>query len=228
MILDAAWRMKRAFAAAARAAPKGPLADYYAAGLPDLSVADAPMAAIDLETDGLNPKNDPILEVGYVAMRAGFIDLSSALRLRIKPKFALRREAVIVHRITDDAIASAQTEAETLAMLLPRLAGRVLVAHFAQIEAAFLDAACQRLYGAPFVAPFICTFQLETRWFPAVRQSDELRLGRLRAAYSLPQYTAHDGLIDAIACGEVMLAQRARKIESRRGAAVYLGEMLRR
>jgi DNA polymerase III subunit epsilon len=224
MIFDATWRLRRNFAAAARLAPKGPLADYYAAGLPDLHAADAPMAAIDLETDGLNAKNDPILEVGYVGMSAFMVDLSGALRLRIKPKSALRREAVVVHRITDDAIALAQTEAEAMATLLPRLAGRVLVAHFAQIEAAFLDAACQRIYGAPFVAPFICTFHLETRWFPTVRQNDQLRLGYLRAAYNLPLYTAHDGLIDAIACGELLLAQRARK-----GAGgVKIGDMLRR
>jgi DNA polymerase-3 subunit epsilon len=224
MIFDAAWRLHRRFAAAARAAPAGPLGDYYAAGLPDLTSTNGPMAAIDLETDGLNARHDPILEVGFVAMQAGCVDLSSAMRLRIRPKSALRREAVIVHRITDDAIASAQTEAETLALLLPRLAGRVLVAHFAQIEAAFLDAACQRIYGAPFVAPFICTFQLETRWFPAVHQSDQLRLGHLRAAYNLPHYTAHNGLIDAIACGELLLAQRARKGD----AKVRLGDMLRR
>jgi DNA polymerase III subunit epsilon len=86
-----------------------------------------------------------------------------------------------------------------------------LVAHFSQIEAAFLDAACRRVYHAPFVAPFICTVQLENRWFPALRQTDALRLGKLRSAYNLPPYAAHDGLIDAIACGELLLAQRARK-----------------
>jgi DNA polymerase III subunit epsilon len=36
----------------------------------------------------------------------------------------------------------------------------------------------------------------------------------------LPPYTAHDGLIDAIACAELLLAQRARK-----GAG---GDMVRR
>jgi DNA polymerase-3 subunit epsilon len=40
----------------------------------------------------------------------------------------------------------------------------------------------------------------------------------------LPLYTAHDGLIDAIACGELLLAQRARK-----GAGeVKIADMLRR
>lgn len=224
MIFDAPWRYARRFRAAAAAAPRGPLADFYAAGPVDLGQATAPMAAIDLETDGLNAASDPILELGYVAMPDWQIDLSTALRARIRPKSALRREAVAVHRITDDAIAFADDEAAVLARVLPLMAGRVLVAHFAQIEAAFLDAACQRIYGAPFVVPFICTFQLETRWFPASRQNDQLRLGQLRRAYNLPRYTAHDGLIDAIACGELLLAQRARKGAQR----VTVGDMLRR
>lgn len=224
MIFDAAWRYQRRFAAAAKRAPAGPLADFYAAGPVDLTGANAPMAAIDLETDGLQAASDPILEIGYVALTDWRVDLSTALRARIKPKSALRPKAVAVHRITDDAIAFADDEGAVLARALPLLAGRVIVAHFAQIEAAFLNAACLRLYGAPFVAPFICTFQLETRWFPAPRQNDQLRLGHLRAAYNLPPYTAHDGLIDAIACAELLLAQRARKGAGR----VTVGYMLRR
>jgi DNA polymerase-3 subunit epsilon len=224
MIGDANWRYARRFRAAAKAAPAGPLADFYAAGMVDLAQTHAPMAAIDLETDGLHAPTDAILEMGYVAFDGWRVDLSSALRARIRPKSALRRDGVAIHRITDDAIAFADDEAAVLARVLPHLAGRVLVAHFAQIEAAFLDAACQRIYGAPFVAPFICTFQLETRWFPASRQNDQLRLGHLRAAYNLPSYTAHDGLIDAIACAELLLAQRSRK-----GAkAMKVEEMLRR
>lgn len=224
MIFDAAWHYRRRFAAAAKRAPTGPLGDFYAAGPVDLTGAIAPMAAIDLETDGLQAASDQILELGYVAMADWRVDLSTALRARIRAKSALRREAVVVHRITDDAIAFADDEATVLARVLPLLAGRVLVAHFAQIEAAFLDAACQRHFGAPFVAPFICTFQLENRWFPAARQSDQLRLGNLRRAYNLPNYTAHDGLIDAIACGELLLAQRGRKADG----SLRVADMLRR
>lgn len=223
MIFDAAWRYRRRFAAAAKRAPAGPLADFYAAGPVDVTGVSAPMAAIDLETDGLQAASDQILEMGYVAMTDWRVDLSSSLRARIRPKSALRREAVVVHRITDDAIAFADDEATVLARALPLLAGRVLVAHFAQIEMGFLDAACQRHFGAPFVAPFICTFQLESRWFPAARQADHLRLGHLRRAYGLPSYTAHDGLIDAIACGELLLAQRARQ----GGQRLRVADMLR-
>ena len=218
------WRLARKFQAAARIAPKGPLADYYAAGLADFDSRSWSMAAIDLETDGLDARNDPILELGFVTMTADGIDLGTAQKLRFRPNAALREGSVIVHGITDDALIGALERADALAMILPHLAGRVLVAHFAQIEAAFLDALCRRIYGAPFVAPFICTFQLETRWFPKPRRNDELRLGQLRATYNLPYYSAHDGLIDAIACGELLMAQRARKNDPR----LRLGELIRR
>jgi DNA polymerase III subunit epsilon len=211
MILNAVWRLKRRFAAAARAAPPGPLADFYAAGLADLGRTETPLVALDLETDGLNAKDDHILEFGLVGMTLTGIDLATAQRIRISPKTALRPETVVIHKITDDAIAGAADEATVLAQILPQLAGRVLVAHFAQIEAAFLEAACWRSFGAPFVAPFICTMQLERRWFPAAHRQDGLRLGHLRDRYNLPRYSAHDGLMDAIACGEMLLAQIARR-----------------
>jgi len=224
MIFDAAWRLRRRFTAAARAAPDGPLSAYYARGLADFAAPDGPLTALDLETDGLNPGKDAIIEVGAVDMALSGIDLSTAFRLRVRPRGALRGESVIVHRITDDAVAAAQEETSALATILPRLGGRILVAHFAQIEAAFLDAACRRTFGAPFVAPFICTFQLERRWFPKDRKTDAFRLGHLRSNYNLPLYAAHDGLIDAIACGEVLLAQVAR----RRAAGLKLADLLRR
>jgi DNA polymerase-3 subunit epsilon len=102
VIFDASWRYARRFKAAARAAPAGPLADFYAAGPVDLLRPTAPMAAIDLETDGLHAASDQILEIGYVGMTDWQVDLSTALRARIRPKSALRREVVAIHRITDD------------------------------------------------------------------------------------------------------------------------------
>ena len=61
------------------------------------------------------------------------------------------------------------------------------------------------------VGRFICTMQLEDRWFPKERTADGLRLGKLRAQYGLPYYRAHDGLTDAMACAELFLAQCARR-----------------
>lgn len=204
-------RLRRQFEAAAKAAQPGPLRDYYAAGFPDLAAAadTQEMVAIDLETDGLDLAASAILEAGIVPASTASVAASRARRIRFRPPEALHASSVVIHRITDDALTDALPEGEALARLLPLLSGKVLIAHFAEIEAGFLDAACRRAFGAPFVAPFICTMQLENRWFPRSRAADGLRLGKLRAAYGLPAYTAHDGLTDALACAELLMAQIA-------------------
>ncbi|MEZ5681669.1 MAG: exonuclease domain-containing protein [Erythrobacter sp.] len=202
-------KLERAFARASRDAPTGPLADFYRAGLPDLAQAalDAPIVVIDLETDGLDRRKDAILEAGTVAIEAGAVQSGSARRIRFRSAEPLNAEAVVVHRITDDEASAAQPVEHALQQVLQICAGKVLVAHFAEIEANFIDTACRAAYGAPFVAPFICTMQLEARWFPRVRAHDGLRLGKLRSQYGLPTYVAHDGLTDALACAELFLAQ---------------------
>ncbi|MCB2046625.1 MAG: hypothetical protein KDE32_00200 [Novosphingobium sp.] len=219
-------RLRRKFYAAARVAPPGPLRDYYEAGLPsfDTPAADLRMTAIDLETDGLDFAASAILEAGLVDMVARSILADTAARLRIRPPAALRAESVVIHRLTDDTLSDALPENEALDLLLPLLAGKPLVAHFADIEAGFLDAACQRVYKAPFVGAFVCTMQLENRWFPRTRAADGLRLGKLRAGYGLPAYTAHDGLTDSLACAELLLAQIAHRGADR----LTLGDLVRR
>lgn len=204
-------QLKRAFDRAAQHAPPGPLQDYYRAGLPDfdMPISQIPMAAIDLETDGLDAATHAVLEAGIVDMDWQAIHSRSARRIRFRPDAALNPGAVVIHRITDDAAAAALPVEQALAGVLVACQGRALVAHFAQIEAGFLDAACRRTYGTGFIAPFICTMQLETRWFPRQFAQDGLRLAKLRARYGLPPYRAHDGLIDALACGELLLAQLA-------------------
>ncbi|MGP1354456.1 MAG: exonuclease domain-containing protein [Parasphingopyxis sp.] len=226
MIFGRRGRFERQRARAAAAAKGTPLESFYAVGVPDFAAdADAvDMIAIDLETDGLDAEKDAILEAGWVGLTSGTIRAATAGRLRLRPEQRLSAQSVVIHHITDDAAADGLAEAEALEALLPALAGVPLVAHFAEIERGFLDAACRRCFGAPFVAPFICTMQLEQRWYPATRAADGLRLGKLRARHGLPAYRAHDGLTDALACAELFLAQRAKRGD----APIRLGDLLAR
>lgn len=220
------WRFRRRFESAARAAPQGPLRRYYEAGIASFDTpADVlPLIAIDLETDGLDFGKSAILEAGLVEMETDRIFAGSMHRIRFSPPEALSEDSVIIHQITDDALIDAPDETEALGTVLSLLTGKIPVAHFAEIEAGFLDAAIRRVYGTAFVAPFICTMQLEARWFPRVRAADGLRLSKLRAGYGLPAYHDHDGLIDALACGELLMAQ----INRRSPQGLTLGDLISR
>ncbi len=204
----------KAFEQARQAAAGTPLEDYYDSALPrpDDMLETTSLVALDFESDGLGTSVQ-LLEAGWVNIENEALLLNTARQMRIRADNKLKPSAVIIHRITDDAAAEGASEQDVLATLVKSLAGRAIIAHAAAIERDFLNTACLRCFGAPFVGRFICTMQLEQRWFPKVRASDGLRLGKLRAQYGLPSYKAHDGLTDAMACGELFLAQIARKRE---------------
>lgn len=204
-------RFVRNWEQAKEAAKSTPMKSYYDVLLPeDGLLDDTRLVALDFESDGLE-KDAQLLEAGWVEISEAAVKLDTAQRLRIRAGNQLQESAVVIHRITDDDAAEGQSEADVLVALLAELKGAAIVAHAAAIEQSFLNTACLRCFGVPFVGRFICTMQLEDRWFPKQRTADGLRLGKLRSQYGLPSYCAHDGLTDAIACGELFLAQCARR-----------------
>ncbi len=204
------WKRRRALARTS----EGPLRDYLAAPPPSArrDCRETDFVALDLETTGIDAGTDDIVSVGLVHLRGDRLDLASHRHWLVRPSSRLREESVVVHGLTDDAVACGLPLATVLPQVLDELAGRVLVAHHAPFERAFLDRACRAVYGGPFLAPMVDTQQLEQRrrerrGLPLRRE--DLRLGAVRAAYGLPRHRAHDALADAIAAGEVWLAQLA-------------------
>lgn len=118
----------------------------------------------------------------------------------------------MVHRILDDEASAAQRLEYVLPIILRELKGKALLAHHAAVEYEFLNHACRNLYGYPFLCPVVDTLALEVRQFrmrdQALRSGD-LRLAKARARYGLPRYPAHNALSDALAAGELFLAQAA-------------------
>ncbi len=195
-------------------APAGPMRDFLAAPLaaPDTPCAAAEIVSLDLETTGLDPTRHHILSMGLVEIRQQTIHLDSAWHRLIRQHDELPAESVVIHRITDDQAAAGMPLEETLPQLLARLAGRVMLVHFARVEQRFLDAACRRLYGAPFLIPTIDTLVLAQRYLSLRNhsiQAGDLRLFNLRPRFGLPRYRAHNALSDALATAELFLAMSA-------------------
>lgn len=201
------FRRKRALA---RAAP-GPLADYLAAPFPHKhsNCRNLEIVAIDLETTGLDPEKDEILSIGLVHIEDWGIRLDTSWHNIVRVDQAIPGESAVIHQITDDQAAAATPLEELLPEVLRRLAGKPMLVHYSPIEQNFLSAACQKLYGAPFVATIIDTLEIAQRTFERRNhtiQPGDLRLFNLRPRYNLPQYKAHNALYDALATAEVFLA----------------------
>lgn len=180
------------------------------------------LLAVDLETTGLSPLRDQILSVGWVPVDGHRIDLSGARR------HVVRRpdpgQAVTIHGLTHDDLEDGEPLTDVLDELRRALSGRVLLAHHAPFELAFLEAA-SRAVGQPTIRPpGVCTLELQRRLLAhqgEVRPG-ALRLWRARERHGLPVTKAHDALGDALACAELYLAQTAEL------GATCLGDVRRR
>jgi DNA polymerase-3 subunit epsilon len=191
----------------------GALADFYRVPAPDAAteLAELPLLAVDVETTGLNPRTDRLLSVGWVPVDGRSVSLAGATETVIADQAgpAGVGESATLHGLTDDELAGGVPAQEALTALLDAMSGRVLLAHFADIESGFLSVACRRLFGARLEVPVVDTLELERRHMERMAtlpRGEDLRLPRVRARYGLPDYRSHRAVTDALACAELYLA----------------------
>jgi DNA polymerase-3 subunit epsilon len=190
-------------------------------------VSGVEFLALDVETTGLDPRVDHLLSVGWVPVIGREIVLAGACELAIRPPGIVDVGAsATFHRLTDDQVSDAAPLSDVLPRLLRALHGRVLLAHHAPLELGFLAEATVAAYGARPPVTAVDTLALQHRLLPAHhREADgALRLDAVRRTYGLPRYTAHHALTDALAAGELLLAQVA-ELERRLGREAVLRDL---
>lgn len=182
-------------------------------------LAEVPLLAMDFETTGLNPGQDGIVSIGLLPMTLSRISCSAAKHWILKPRFELRQESVVIHRITHSDIAAAPDLLSILPELLQLMAGRVMIVHHRGVEQNFLNAALKLRLQEGICFPVIDTMELESRlhrvkpvgfWASLFgRQQVSVRLADSRSRYNLPAYRPHHAVTDALACAELLQAQVA-------------------
>ncbi|MES9825927.1 MAG: exonuclease domain-containing protein [Candidatus Thiodiazotropha endolucinida] len=202
--------------ALAKAEP-GILYDYLSTPLTSKSTQcqQLSIVSLDLETTGLDPNKDKILSFGLVEMKHMTIKLETARHQLITIDEEIPEESAVIHQITDDQAATGVSIQDALQELLHHMAGKVMLVHYSAIEQRFISAACEKLFGAPFVIPIIDTLVLAQRIFEHRNhtiQPGDLRLFNLRPRYNLPNYKAHNALSDAVATAELFLAMASEMV----------------
>lgn len=212
-----------------RRLPEGPLREYLAQPFPDpkRDCREVEYLSLDLETTGLSPKQDRILSFGHVVMKGMSIELGGAAHRVVRVDQALDENNVVIHQLTDDAIASGEPLAQVMRDFLKALAGRVLLAHHAELEFGFIDHLCRKVCGERFLTRVVDTQWIARRTLERRNQpfgGSDLRLFNLREHYNLPRYNAHNALSDALAAAELFAAQ----VAEREAKKMPLGDFLRR
>jgi DNA polymerase-3 subunit epsilon len=188
---------------------------YLASPLPHPSNSawDTAYLVLDMEMSGLDTENDHILSAGWVVVENGQIDHQTAEHhyVTVDAQHIDLSESGPIHKISHAVLSSGITLKAMLDKLLQQLIGRVLVVHHAPLDVAFLSNACERAYGVAPRCTVIDTLRNEQLKLARQNKLDgaSLRLTDCRRRYNLPNYLAHNAIIDALATAELWLAQLA-------------------
>jgi DNA polymerase-3 subunit epsilon len=173
----------------------------------DLPWRDAEYCVVDLEATGLDLQRDDIVSYGAVLVLGGRIVANSAVYGLVRPTRPVSEAATTVHALTAAELAGAPALAACADVLAGLLDGRVLVAHAAWVERAFLTRALRerdlRLDG-----PVVDTASLarELGLAPSGQDDAEPGLERLARSLGLPVHTPHHALGDAMTTAGLFLA----------------------
>lgn len=145
---------------------------------------------IDLETTGLNPKTDKIVEIGAVKVKEGII--TEYFERQVNPGRKLEERITELTGITDDELEKAPYIEEVLPELLDFIGENILVGHRVLFDFSFLKKAAVNM-KLTFEKKGIDTLKLARRFLPELESK---RLTFLCEYYGIP-LKAHRAVEDA-------------------------------
>jgi DNA polymerase III subunit epsilon len=194
------WPRRRRTAAAAA---------YARAQLPSgrTAWAAASWCAVDLELSGLDPRRHEIISFAAIPIEQGRIQLARATAGLVRPLRALEEASIRIHGLRAADLLDAPPLEEAIGPLLEAMAGRLLVAHVAQVEQAFLGRAL-RSQGLRLRGPVADTSVIGRLWLGERdgRVPRETSLHDLARALGLPAHAEHDAFADALAAAQLFIA----------------------
>lgn len=165
---------------------------------------------MDFETTGLDLDVDEIVSYGAVTISTGRVRGSSSTYGLACPDGQASPAAVAVHTLRTVDCADAPGSQETAAALHTALAGKVLVAHAAWIEARFLTRYLALCRARPTRLVVDTAALARAAGIAPVHTQAEPGLEWLSHRLGLPPYTPHHALGDAMTTAVVFTALVAR------------------
>lgn len=156
--------------------------------------------AIDLETTGLHPEQDAVIEIG--ALKFAGEDVVETFESFVAPGMSIPYRVQRLTGITSGQLVGAPTMADLLPRLRTFLGDLPLVGHSVPFDAAFL-----RRYGLARRNPLVDTFELASTLLPNLSSYTLASVGAVLGVSS-PVY--HRALADAQLSRDVFLALLAR------------------
>ena len=152
--------------------------------------------ALDVETTGLNPKLDKIIEIGMVRVRAG--EIAAEFETFVNPGRALEERITELTGIRDEQLADAPDISEVISETLQFIGGDILVGHGILFDYSFVKRAAVNKRFV-FEKEGIDTLRLAKAFLPELQSRS---LPFLCHYYEI-EHNAHRALPDAKAASEL-------------------------
>ncbi len=161
---------------------------------PLLKVFEEGLVAIDLETTGLSPLIDEIIELAAIKIRPTGSDVWHSL---IKPKGPIPALTTDIHGITDEMVADKPAVYEVLENFLDFTQGLPIIAHNAKFDIGFLVFSQHQNKIEIRDNEIYCTVKASRKAFPEMKSH---RLGNLCESLGIKLDNHHRATDDALAC----------------------------
>ncbi len=158
-------------------------------------IRNTTFVAFDLETTGLTPVVDRIVEIGAVRFRAG--EVLATFQELVDPEMPISPGATATNGITDDMVKGQPTIDKVLPRFIDFLGQDIPVAHHAPFDVGFLTYDISRLNLTPADRPVLDTCTIPKSIFP---HAQGYSLEHLVAVLNIPVGVLHRALADAEAC----------------------------
>jgi len=147
--------------------------------------------AVDLETTGLNPKTDKIMEIGAIKVVDG--QVAEEFHTMVHPRRQLEEEIVELTGIGDEMLRDAPGIEEIIGQVVAFCDGFPLLGHRIMFDYSFLKRAAVNA-GLEFEKEGVDTLELCRKFMP---EEERKNLGAACRYYQVETGTAHRALSDA-------------------------------
>lgn len=175
-------------------------------------VANDTFICFDLETTGLDPVHDRIIEIAIVKFT--FDGMIESFESLIDPEKMIPQDSIEIHNITNEMVIGKPKIQELLPDIIKRLSGHIIVGHGIKFDIDFILQACKR-YDIPTrigSAKYIDTLRLARLY----GQSPTNSLEKLRMHFNIAEEGAHRAMNDVVVNIDVFkyLSQSFKTTES--------------
>lgn len=148
----------------------------------------------DLETTGLSPDGDDIIEISAVKVKGGKVQ--ETFSTLVNPGRPIPKAATRVNGITDDMVADAPNLSKAMGQFLDFVGKQVLVGHnIASFDLKFLSCAMMELYGKDMENNYIDTLFMARS---CLKELSRHRLVDLASYFHISTEGAHRALNDCM------------------------------